>query len=61
MERTPLINNHDDNGSKITDVEAINTLRKTQLSSKHRTSLSRNENVREARQIRNDNDYPDDR
>ena len=61
MERTPLINDHDDNGNKITDVDTLNTLRKAQLSSKNRTSLSRRDNEREARQIRNDYEYPDDR
>ena len=61
MERTPLNNDHDDNGNNITDFDAINTLRKTQSSSKNRTSLSRRENEREGRKIRNDYEYPDDR
>ena len=61
MERTPLNNDHDDNGNNITDFDAINTLRQTQLSTKRRTSLSKRENERDARKIRNDNEYPDDR
>ena len=61
MERTPLINDYDDNGNKITDAGTINTSRQNQFSSKRRTSLSRRENEREARQTRNDNEYPDDR
>ena len=61
MERTPLNNDHDDNGNNITDFDAINTLRQTQLSTKRRTSSSKRENERDARKIRNDNEYPDDR
>ena len=61
MERTPLINDHDDNGNKITDFDALNALRQTQLSTKRRTSLSKRDNERDARKIRDDYEYPDDR